>query len=293
MSSRPLTALASIVLAVLWVLSLFGCGQQEGTRSGEGERGTTAEQTTEQTTHFYRIPDEFIEGYKGVLECRDKGTEAAIMEPSMPVRGAKKASLVEQARRDFPKRIEGGDKVEAAESQGGAEVGIVRVVRDERVVALLSYSDYNGARGRGWFLGSYEACGEFTPSPTVGTEGQDLLVGTKGEDELRGFGAVDEAFGESGSDVLYGGADGDLLYGGQDDDVLYGGDGDDFLAGGDGADVIYGGDGNDHLIPSEDGERDKLYCGEGKDKYVADKLNYVSSSCEVKTTDVHPWPDDL
>jgi hypothetical protein len=276
------------VMAVVVLLSLFACGQQGAgdTPSGStdlttsaarsGERGTTAEQTT----HFYRIP---VEGHKGVLECREEGTEAAIYDFPQG-RGVKKASLVKQARRDFPKRIEEGDKVEAAEE------GIVRVVRDERVVALLYYSDYNGARGGGWFLGYYEACGEFTPSPRAGTEGQDLLVGTKGEDELRGFGAVDEVFGDSGSDVLYGGADGDLLYGGQDDDVLYGGDGDDFLAGGKGEDVIYGGDGNDHLIPSEDGERDKLYCGEGKDKYVADKLNYVSSSCEVKTTDVHPWP---
>ena len=28
-------------------------------------------------------------------------------------------------------------------------------------------------------------------------------------------------------------------------------------------------------------ERDEIYCGEGKDHYIADELDYVDSSCEV------------
>jgi hypothetical protein len=50
-----------------------------------------------------------------------------------------------------------------------------------------------------------------------------------------------------------------------------------------GKDVLYGGDGDDFLDASLDGQRDKLYCGEGKDEYAADKIDYVSSSCEKKT----------
>src|SRR5215207_418748 len=53
-------------------------------------------------------------------------------------------------------------------------------------------------------------------------------------------------------------------------------------AGGEGEDVIYGGDGNDMIDESGDGQRDKLYCGEGIDAYSADKIDYVSSSCEEK-----------
>jgi hypothetical protein len=30
--------------------------------------------------------------------------------------------------------------------------------------------------------------------------------------------------------------------------------------------------------------RDELYCGPGKDKYHADRLDYVDSSCEEKGT---------
>jgi Ca2+-binding RTX toxin-like protein len=54
------------------------------------------------------------------------------------------------------------------------------------------------------------------------------------------------------------------------------------LYGDKGEDVIYGGDGNDFLDASLDGQRDKLYCGKGKDEYVAEKIDHVSSSCEKK-----------
>src|SRR5215217_1322265 len=46
--------------------------------------------------------------------------------------------------------------------------------------------------------------------------------------------------------------------------------------------VSNGGHGNDWLGGGSDGQRDKLYCGEGKDYYRADKHDYVSSSCEKK-----------
>ena len=45
-----------------------------------------------------------------------------------------------------------------------------------------------------------------------------------------------------------------------------------------GKDVLYGGDGDDFLDASLDGQRDKLYCGEGKDEYAAHKID-----CEKKT----------
>jgi Ca2+-binding RTX toxin-like protein len=146
------------------------------------------------------------------------------------------------------------------------------------------------------------------------------LAGEDGDDEIRGLGANDWIFGGLGSDVIYGGDGHDLLEGGSfgppretkdesskdvlyggpgkddltdfdgGDDVLYGGDGDDKpLAGGAGEDVIYGGDGNDLIDAvsasvtgfSTTKERDEIYCGEGEDHYMADKLDYVDSSCEV------------
>jgi hypothetical protein len=57
--------------------------------------------------------------------------------------------------------------------------------------------------------------------------------------------------------------------------------------------VFRGGDGNDE-IDALDGQRDELYCGEGRDHYMADEagdryfpgeageVDYVDGSCEKK-----------
>jgi len=103
-----------------------------------------------------------------------------------------------------------------------------------------------------------------------GTDKPDKLGGKDGDDEIRGLGGRDDIFGGFGNDIIYGG------------------DGDDTLQSalpargrGEGEDVMYGGDGNDILIGAYSlGQRDKLYCGEGKDQYLADNNDYVDSSCE-------------
>ena len=117
-----------------------------------------------------------------------------------------------------------------------------------------------------------------------GTDKPDKLSGKEGKDEIRGLGAADFIFGGVGDDVIYAGPGDDAsLFGDEGDDVIYGGDGDDGVEEGRGADVIYGGDGNDYIYAFVDDQRDKLYCGKGKDKYhAAKKLDYVSSSCEKK-----------
>jgi Ca2+-binding RTX toxin-like protein len=133
-----------------------------------------------------------------------------------------------------------------------------------------------------------------------GTDKADDLDGLDGDDEIHGLGGGDFIFGGLGSDIIYGEAGDDFLglircfeegcHEREDDrskDVLYGGSGPDIMYGSNkGADVLYGGKGNDGLDAttgvSEDGQRDKLYCGPGKDEYHADKLDYVDSSCEEK-----------
>jgi Ca2+-binding RTX toxin-like protein len=149
----------------------------------------------------------------------------------------------------------------------------------------------------------------------LGTDKRNKLAGQAGEDEVRGLGGSDAISGGLGSDVIYGGRGGDhlqaggwlgpdwywdysknVLYGGPGrdtvegeagDDVLYGGDGDDkWIYGGmRGTDVFYGGDGNDLLASGgeyKDTGPDKFYCGKGRDRYVANKGDYVDSSCEEK-----------
>jgi hemolysin type calcium-binding protein len=141
--------------------------------------------------------------------------------------------------------------------------------------------------------------------PLSGTDKPDFLDGKDGDDQIRGLGAGDLILGRAGNDVINGGkgddgalvgyAGEDVIYGGPGDDVglwgyagddvTYGGDGNDSINDSEGEDVIYGGDGNDRIYVEVDGQRDKLYCGKGKDRYLAfqfDKIDYVDSSCEKK-----------
>jgi Ca2+-binding RTX toxin-like protein len=95
--------------------------------------------------------------------------------------------------------------------------------------------------------------------PLLGTDKGDLLAGEKGDDEVRGLGGSDDIMGGDGNDILYGGSESDAVGGCDGDDVIYGGPGDDT-----GLDVASAGEfGND-------GQRDKLYCGEGRDTYYAE-----------------------
>jgi RTX calcium-binding nonapeptide repeat (4 copies) len=122
----------------------------------------------------------------------------------------------------------------------------------------------------------------------LGTDKPDKLAGLEGDDKIRGLGAKDEILGGAGNDVIYAGPGDDPFLAGDDgpaagDDVIYGGPGDEEdIFGGNGEDVLYGGDGSDFLDEKWDRGPDKLYCGENKDEYVADKKDFVSSSCEKK-----------
>ena len=105
----------------------------------------------------------------------------------------------------------------------------------------------------------------------LGTDKTDDLAGEKGDDEVRSLGGKDYVLGGPGNDVIYGGPGDDKLDGGPSDAVLGGGE----------------------LLPGGgDGRRDKIYCGEGRDSYFADKEDYVDSSCEVKLANSLRFPKE-
>ena len=135
----------------------------------------------------------------------------------------------------------------------------------------------------GWLITTNDLPGCPNGGLLSGTDKDEKLSGNKGEDEIRGLGGSDFIFGGDSNDVIYGGPGNEaLLLGGEGDDVIYAGDGDDGeTIGGNGEDVVYGGDGNDAPLQVDgDRQRDKLYCGAGRDHYFADKIDYVDSSCE-------------
>src|SRR5215204_386792 len=153
------------------------------------------------------------------------------------------------------------------------------------------------------------------PDHLAGADGPDEIRGLGGSDQLEGRLGGDFIYGGPGDDelnnlafknvhghyfhghghyfrftsgikdlsknVLNGGPGDDTISGGSAHDRLVGGKGSDVIYGGTGEDVLYGGDGNDEL-DGRDGQRDKLYCGKGKDGYFADKNDYVDGSCEKK-----------
>ena len=94
------------------------------------------------------------------------------------------------------------------------------------------------------------------------TAGPDRLVGTTRADTLRGLGGGDTLLGLGG------------------DDLLDGGGGNDTLVGGAGADRLVGGPGND-VASVRDGRRDRVACGPGRDRVLADRLDVVARDCEV------------
>jgi Ca2+-binding RTX toxin-like protein len=122
-----------------------------------------------------------------------------------------------------------------------------------------------------------------------GGAGDDELHGGPGNDNLDGNQGNDRVFGEPGHDDLTGGVGNDRINGaaGRDDlaggggtDKVEGGAGSDEVEGGAGSDVIHGGPGDDKIL-SKDGNRDRIDCGPGWDRAVADKID-VLKRCEKR-----------
>ena len=145
-----------------------------------------------------------------------------------------------------------------------------------------------------------------------GTAKTDIMFGLSGNDSLRGAGGLDCLYGGPGNDVLRGGTGNDREYGGTGNDVLVGDAGSDRLSGQSGVDRINGGAGNDTSFggagrdsltdrsgrdrlsggagndrldardSSAAGRRvpDRILCGTGVDKVLADPIDIVSRDCE-------------
>jgi Ca2+-binding RTX toxin-like protein len=202
-------------------------------------------------------------------------------------------------------------KKEEARCEGTRKINV-------NLPARFTTNDLPGCLQGGLLLGTDK------PDLLAGEKGDDEVRGLGGKDEVWGGSGNDVLYGGSERDSVIG----DLLNGNDGEDVIYGGPGDDpFLAGDGGNDVIYGGPGNDEYLrgsegedilyggpgddkldggPSEavygepgellpgggDGQRDEIYCGEGRDSYFADKEDYVDSSCEVKLPNSLRFPKE-
>ncbi len=144
----------------------------------------------------------------------------------------------------------------------------------------------------------------------IGTDGPDTLRGTNGADNLLGKGGNDILLALAGDDtLLLGGPGKDNLLGGNErrpkgvDKNLLGGSGNDWVNGGRGSDNVLGNDGNDVVVDGPDREfstdnvlagegkdlvaarnkpayEDRITCGGGYDRVLADRRDVVAANCE-------------
>jgi hypothetical protein len=242
-----------------------------------------------------------------LVGCSGAGSEASKQEEQGHTEATKEQGRSEQAASEED-RCEGTRTIEKLKGVFGISDSSVQPGDPETIYIT---NDIPGCPNKGGVLSGTDKADNLD-----GKNGEDEIHGLGGVDDIFGGGGSDVIYGAPGNDdlrggrwnpsieltdrskdVLYGGPGRDVLDGSAGDDVLYGGDGDDFtpgpgppgfpggLYGGRGTDVIHGGDGNDFLVGAlfdGHGQRDKLYCGEGRDAYLADKTDYVDSSCEEK-----------
>ena len=151
------------------------------------------------------------------------------------------------------------------------------------------------------------------PDTLRGTNGDDNLVGLGGNDRLFSLGGTDNLLGGPGKDIVFGGNQrfelsgghknllggpgNDFVNGGKDSDNVVGGKGNDLL--GDGVlresslDTLSGGDGNDViLVDNKPAAKDKVLCGRGFDRVLADRADVIAPDCE-RTTIVHGSSEDV
>ena len=112
-----------------------------------------------------------------------------------------------------------------------------------------------------------------------GDTGNDLIQGGFGSDVLHGMSGNDRVNGSRGRDRINGGSGNDALNGGSSPDRVSGDRGNDQINGNSGRDRINGNSGNDR-INARDGQRDRIDCGTGRDRVIADRIDRVARNCE-------------
>ncbi|MEJ7786338.1 MAG: M28 family peptidase [Solirubrobacteraceae bacterium] len=112
--------------------------------------------------------------------------------------------------------------------------------------------------------------------------GQDRVEAAGGADLVLCDSAAEEPGGLDPNRIDVNGPEGtdDVIAGGAGDDHVVGGVGNDQLRGDAGNDVLRGGSGNDR-IHARDGFPDRISCGPGRDRVIADRKDRISPGCET------------
>jgi Ca2+-binding RTX toxin-like protein len=158
-----------------------------------------------------------------------------------------------------------------------ATANLVAVAKRGRCV-----NPFNGTNRRDVIVGSRfgdRVRGRRAGDSLRGRAGRDCLFGNAGRDRMSGQGHADRLLGNRGRDRLAGNAGRDRLFGNQGNDRLLGGGGRDRLRGGPGRNRYSAGAGNDRVL-ARNNKTDRVRCGKGRDRVVADRRDRVADDCE-------------
>ncbi|MDP9492185.1 MAG: hypothetical protein M3P42_08330, partial [Actinomycetota bacterium] len=173
----------------------------------------------------------------------------------------------------FGDTVTGGANDETISGLGGSDCLLGLGGRD-RLLGGADADQMNGGLGADFLAGGLGNDGSLR-----GGADRDRINGEAGNDGLFGESGNDALNGGAGNDRLFGGAGADSATGGSGADQADGGSGNDVIVGGGGADVLVGGTGNDR-ITANDGVRDRISCGSGRDRVVADRSDRIARGCE-------------
>jgi Ca2+-binding RTX toxin-like protein len=152
--------------------------------------------------------------------------------------------------------------------------------------ALGGRDDLLGGEGKDWLLGGNQRVPKGGDKNLVGGAGNDGVVGGIGSDTVLGGSGDDYVLGDYGSDRAVVGEEGkDLLQGSRGADRIVGGEAGDWLTEGDiddaWKDVLSGADGDDiFVVDNVPTTKDRVSCGNGFDRVVADRKDVVAPDCE-------------
>jgi hypothetical protein len=183
-----------------------------------------------------------------------------------------------------PGATDEGDGSSEIEFQAQVRSGILNVVgRSERDV--ITWGTDGGLNLNPGLNGDVDSdvaiSGHFSFMVADGAGGPDLVAPQAGF--VAGFpGAFSK--GGRGNDILRSATNGGLLDGGRGKDTLIGGKGPDYIIGGDGRDRIRAGKKSD-LIGAVDGRAETVFCGGGRDKGKADRVDKLRGCEQVRRVD--------
>jgi Ca2+-binding RTX toxin-like protein len=182
-----------------------------------------------------------------------------------------------------PGAIDEGDGSSEIEFQAQVRGGILNVVgRSERDV--ITWGTDGGLNLNPGLNGDVDSdvaiSGQFSILVAEAAGGPDLVAPQAG---FVGFPGVFSEGGR-GNDILRSATYGGILDGGRGRDTLLGGKGTDYIIGGGGRDRIRAGKKSD-LIGAVDGRAETVFCGGGRDKGKADRVDKLRGCEQVRRVD--------